>query len=157
MTQPHLLWPQRHPPSRAGQEVPSLLQGRFPWHSAPCRLLLLSLFAVQSQIPFSQPALSVRTQILPLLPEVISILMEIPLYGLSPVVLIQCPCSNAFPSPAQNGNSAFQCTLGCFCPNRTPPHTVKLRHFWPGVKSPLHSLLVCCFLVFFFSFLYLSP
>ncbi|NWY71199.1 GPDM protein, partial [Erithacus rubecula] len=62
---------------------------RFLWLSAPCSLLLLSLFAVQSQIPFSQPALSVRTQILPLVPEVISILMEIPLYGLSPVVLIQ--------------------------------------------------------------------
>lgn len=45
------------PPTRGGfggQDVPSLFQERFLWHSAPCSLLLLSLFAVQSQIPFSR-------------------------------------------------------------------------------------------------------
>lgn len=113
--------------------------------SSPCLLC-------KAKSPSPEPALSVGTQILPLVPEVISILMEIPLYGLSPVVLIQCPCSNALHSPAQSGNSAFQCTRGCFCqscPNRTPPQSVKLRHFWPGVKSPLHSLL---FFGFFFHF-----
>lgn len=137
-----MLCPQAHPPTRGGfggQDMPLLTPGEVPMAlcSSPCLLC-------KAKSPSPEPALSVGAQILPLVPEVISILMEIPLYGLSPLVLIQCPCSIAFHSPAQDGNSAFQGTTGCFCwscPDRTPPQTAKLRHFWPSVKSLLHSLL----------------
>lgn len=134
-----------------GQDVPSVFRRGSRGTLLPAVSCSSPCLLCKAKSPSPEPALSVGAQILPLVPEVISILMEIPLYGLSPVVLIQCPCSNAFHSPSQNGNSAFQCTRGCFCqscPTRTPPHTGKLRHFWSGVKSPLHSLLGFFFFIF---------
>lgn len=97
--------------------------------------------------------MSVETQILPLVSEVISILMEIHIYGLSSILLIQC-----------SYNNAFHIIIALLCEYKftLPVHnmlfllelsqqdmtmTVKLRHFWIRVKSFLHSVL---FLVSFY-------
>lgn len=107
VTQPRLLWPQAHPPTHpwgfGGQDVPSLFRRGSCGTLLPAVSCSSPCLLCKAKSPSPEPALSGTAQILPLVPEVISILMEIPLYGLSPVVLIQCPRSNAFHSPLRMG------------------------------------------------------
>lgn len=152
-----LLWPPAYPPFWwRGLASPADLVTEVPValsEHALCGILLLSLFAVKTKSPSTKQALSVETQILPLVSEVISILMEIHIYGLSSILLIQCTYNNAF---------HIIIALLCEYKFRLPVHnmlvlpelsqqdmtmTVKLRHFWPSVKSLLHFVL---FLVSFY-------
>lgn len=141
-----------------GEDLPPLLtlSQRSLWHSVSthsadycfCPYLLC-----KTKSPSTKQALSVETQILPLVSEVISILMEIHIYGLSSILLIQCSYNNAF---------HIIIALLCEYKFRLPVHnmlflpelsqqgmttTVKWRHFWLSVKSLLHSVL---FLVSFY-------
>ena len=64
---------------------------------ALCRLLLLSLFAAAKPNPLlpSKPC-QLKLKYCLLVSEVISILMEIHIYRLIPILLIQCTYNNAF-------------------------------------------------------------